>query len=205
MANGLKRVQYESDFVRSKVEDIVYYAELDEKVGYFYRISAKVILTNGQVKRVSMPLILSNGITSNMAEEGGSEAIVGDDVIEETAIASIELPENKDDVYFVAGVEGFAGWSNITYVKLPMDIEEIGQHYFFECSKLESVVIPNSVTYIGTEAFGMCSSLTSISIPDSVTEIDNSSFEGCDNLVINYSGSASGFPWGATNATLNPS
>ena len=62
-----------------------------------------------------------------------------------------------------------------------------------------------SLTSILNNAFGSCTNLTSIRIPNTVTSIDANAFRLCDNLTtIYYSGSATGAPWGATNATILP-
>lgn len=51
------------------------------------------------------------------------------------------------------------------------------------------------------EVFQGCTSLTTITIPSSVTYIESTAFEDCSNLTaIHYDGTATGFPWGATNA-----
>ena len=63
------------------------------------------------------------------------------------------------------------------------------------------VVIPNGITSIGANAFWDCSGVTSITIPNSVTSIGNGAFGrryySSSNIIIIYSGSAEGRPWGA--------
>ena len=70
---------------------------------------------------------------------------------------------------------------------------------------VKSIVIPNGVTSIGPQAFYDCQGLTSITIPNSVTSIGTNAFDNCTSLeTIHYSGTATGAPWGATNATVVP-
>jgi len=86
---------------------------------------------------------------------------------------------------------------------IPNSVTSIGNSAFYGYSSLTSITIPSSVTSIGNFAFYYNTSLTSITIPSSVTSIANSAFNGCSKLTtIYYSGSATGSPWGATNATV---
>ena len=89
----------------------------------------------------------------------------------------------------------FSGCSGLTSVTIPNSVTSIGGYAFNGCSGLTSVTIPNSVTSIGNWAFSGCSGFTSITIPNSVTSIGEDVFYGVPN--INYTGSASGSPWGA--------
>lgn len=76
---------------------------------------------------------------------------------------------------------------------------------FSGCSSLTTITIPNTVDSIEVLAFSGCTSLTEITIPNSVVFIGNGAFHDCPNLTtIHYSGTATGAPWGATNATVVP-
>lgn len=71
------------------------------------------------------------------------------------------------------------------------------------CTALSGITIEDGITAIQGSAFKGCTSLTDITIPESVTSIFSGAFQGCSNLTtIRYKGTATGFPWGATNATL---
>ena len=59
----------------------------------------------------------------------------------------------------------------------------------------KGTIIPNTVTTIGTYAFCYCSELMSIDVPNSVTTIEYWAFANVLN--VNYSGTATGAPWGA--------
>src|SRR5574344_250941 len=75
----------------------------------------------------------------------------------------------------------------------------------FSAVGLTSITIPSSVTSIGAGALAN-NSLTSVTIPNSVTSIGEDAFS--DNTLLktisidNTSGTITGSPWGATNATI---
>ena len=95
----------------------------------------------------------------------------------------------------------------VSSYKLVIDVSvtSIGDNAFDACWGLMSIIIPNSVIGIGGNAFAGCTGLTSITIPRSVTTIGENAFVDSTNLTsIYYSGTATGAPWGATNATIYP-
>ena len=72
---------------------------------------------------------------------------------------------------------------------------------FYGCTSLSEVILHDNLDWIGPEVFKGCTSLTTITIPSSVTGIESTAFEDCPNLTaIHYYGTATDFPWGATNA-----
>lgn len=97
----------------------------------------------------------------------------------------------------------FEECTGLTTVTLPNTITQISNNAFYNCVSLTSINIPNGVTSIGSSAFQGCSSLTSIDVPNSVTSIGDYAFSQVRN--VNYSGSASGSPWGANtrNGTVD--
>ena len=73
---------------------------------------------------------------------------------------------------------------NLTTVRLPASLTEIGDKVFNGCDKLTTVTIaePSSLTMIGASAFEMDTSLTTINIPGSVTTIGSGAFKDCRAL-----------------------
>lgn len=68
---------------------------------------------------------------------------------------------------------------------------------------LTKVSLPESLKKILDGSFSNQTALTSITIPQGVEIIDSNCFSDCPNLTtIYYKGSASGAPWGATNAKI---
>ena len=78
--------------------------------------------------------------------------------------------------------ELFDGFEYITSIKLPQNIEIIGNRAFHNCGSLTSITIPNSVTSIGDEAFYECHDLSSVIISNILTSIGDSVFEDCYDL-----------------------
>lgn len=130
----------------------------------------------------------------------GFSAFSGNDYL-----SSVFIPDSVVDI----GSNAFGILPMLTSIKLPNSINFIRPEVFRFCTGLKSVIIPEGLTTINYGAFGYCESLEEITIPNSVISIlDNGgmgAFDGCTNLTtIHYSGTATGAPWGATNATVVP-
>ena len=137
---------------------------------------------------------LTNIVIPESVTSIGNEAF-----IDCTSLNEINIPSSVTSI----GNNTFNGCSSLTNIVIPSSVTSIGDSTFSGCSSLTSIVIPSSVTSIGDMAFILCTSLTEINIPSSVTSIGDNTFNGCDKLVtIHYSGTATGAPWGATNATV---
>lgn len=91
----------------------------------------------------------------------------------------------------------------ITDLYISKGIGSVPRNSCSTCIALSGITIEDGITAIYGNAFNGCTSLTDITIPESVTSIFSGAFKGCTNLTtIRYKGTATGFPWGATNATL---
>jgi hypothetical protein len=71
-----------------------------------------------------------------------------------------------------------------TSITIPSSVTEIGEHAFYNCSKLTGdLTIPAGVYSIGNYAFMSCSGLTGdLTIPASVTNIGGSGFRSCSGF-----------------------
>ena len=78
------------------------------------------------------------------------------------------------------GTSAFAGCSNLTDLKLPVNITAIGDYAFYGCTGLTSLTIPSHVVSIGRSAFGLCENLSSLYIPSSVVSIGDKAFFNCN-------------------------
>lgn len=183
MANGLKRVQYRSDFVPPSDCDTVYYAEKDEAVAYMRIAAAILILADDSTLRVGSPIIGNGYISTPQYDEcgGGEQTVDTENGISLNDIKSLILPNETVFLYGETN-ELFMNCTTLEHIELPSNLENIGEYMFSGCSGLTSITIPESVSGIGENAFAECDSLSSITIPDSVIYMAYSVFDGCDNL-----------------------
>ena len=114
-----------------------------------------------------------------------------------TGLTNVVIPDNVTNI----GMYAFYNTS-LTDVLIPGSVKSIGYAAFAD-TELSDVVIPNGVASIDGFVFGSCNNLKSITIGETVTSIGDNAFSDSDNLItIYYKGTATGAPWGATNATV---
>lgn len=70
---------------------------------------------------------------------------------------------------------------NVTAVKLPYTLAEIGNSAFYNCTGLQRIELPDGLKEIPFEAFYNCAALTEINLPR-VTKISTSAFYKCSSL-----------------------
>lgn len=114
-----------------------------------------------------------------------------------TSLLNIHLPDNLEFM----DERVFLYCSALTSITIPPSLTTLNMRIFNGCTSLSEVILHNGLSWISPEVFQGCTSLTTITIPSSVTYIESTAFEDCSNLTaIHYDGTATGFPWGATNA-----
>ncbi len=96
------------------------------------------------------------------------------------SLKHLEIPEQ---VTFPGGTSYlFVDCYDLETVKLPANIERIGDYCFMGCRSLKSFTIPSSVTQIGEMAFSWCYALETLTV-----EEGNQTFIAKDGCVINPS------------------
>lgn len=124
----------------------------------------------------------------------------GDDALSITSIESINIPEGVTAIRYGA----FYQCEHLKSIELPDSVVTIEAYNFHKCYVLESVKLSKNITRIETACFTDLP-ITELNIPVGVTMIAPTAFDKCPNLTkIYYEGSASGAPWGATNAQILP-
>ncbi|MBR3403148.1 MAG: leucine-rich repeat protein [Parasporobacterium sp.] len=121
--------------------------------------------------------VYRNYITSIVVEDGitGIGSYVFNDL---WRAVSVRLPADLDYI----GEGAFYQCSSLEEITLPLGNGTIPRNCFARCSSLTAVTIPDGTVTIGEWAFHGCSSLTGITIPDSVTQIEGSAFSECNSL-----------------------
>lgn len=96
---------------------------------------------------------------------------------------TVEIPAEIDGMQVVEiGDYAFYDCSELISVIIPYGVTSIQSGAFAGCDSLENIEIPNSVTYIWDNVFNSCSSLKSIEIPASVMLIASQAFMFCSSL-----------------------
>lgn len=101
----------------------------------------------------------------------------------------------------------FRGCTSLETVIITDNISALPQRVFQGCSGLKEVVFMGAtMPTITTTSFLDCTGVTDIYINDEVPSISSTYFSNLaanTDLTIHYNGTATGFPWGATNAVLD--
>ncbi len=82
----------------------------------------------------------------------------------------------------VVSAHAFSGCSDLTDIKLPNCLINIGDYAFANCKSVTNISLPNSVMRIGRCAFVGCQNLINITLPNSMTWIGDKAFAGCNSL-----------------------
>ncbi len=67
-------------------------------------------------------------------------------------------------------------------IKLPSELERVGQYSFSKCTRLQSIQFGEGMAYISKGMFSECNNLERIHIPHNIKEIGAEAFACCENL-----------------------
>lgn len=173
--------------------------------------------TNCELKDVTVPAHITSIYTNNPnagAFDGNNTIenvkILGQQTGTRTGFQSMGALKNFEFVNGVGSATEFVlkNCPAIEVINVPSGITKLGYgalSYISEDNNLNTVNLPEGLLEIGNYVLSRANKVTSITIPDSVTTIAENAFSGAANLTtIHYSGTATGAPWGATNATVIP-
>jgi hypothetical protein len=117
------------------------------------------------------------------------EIRVGEERLPVVAIAANAFKECKNitevripDTVKELGDSVFMGCSELTDVKIGSGVEVLPQCAFALCKSLKTIEIPPQIRGIGVRCFAMCLSLESITLPVHTSVVMEKAFEGCATL-----------------------
>ena len=93
-------------------------------------------------------------------------------------ITGIRFPRGLKEI----GEAAFCDCSYLTELDFPDGLESIGSSAFAYCTRLKDLVFPDSITKVGEYAFEMCSGLKSVELSKHLTELSSGVFFGCEKL-----------------------
>ena len=93
-------------------------------------------------------------------------------------VTAIKLPTQIESL----GESLFFRSGELTSITIPPNVKTIGPKCFAYCSGLVQMQLPRGLEEIGQFAFAECKSLTGINIPNTLTQIGRSCFYGCTKL-----------------------
>lgn len=137
---------------------------------------------NGLYVNVWHLVDVANGISS--FEIPYSTINMSEQIFRDSSLTNITFETNTTFGTYLKAIpkRAFQDCVNLTSIKIPDSVTDIGEYAFEGCTGLTSVTLGNSIVSIGTSAFDGCNALTSITIPDSVIKIEKYAFCGCSNL-----------------------
>lgn len=101
-----------------------------------------------------------------------------------SSLTYIELPVNIQNI----GAYAFQMNNNLEYCSMPEGVISIDTGAFARCEKLVLTKLPSSLKIIAMAAFQSASKITISEIPKSVTQIGNSAFSYCYNITVSKLG-----------------
>lgn len=159
---------------------------------------------------VDMKISMSDYVSEGFIFEAvnGGYAIVG----YEGTDTGVIVPEKHNGLSIVSIASGvFDGHTEITFIKLPGTITNIGNRAFYGCTSLKSISLGEEVKVVGQMAFAN-TAITEIHFTDKLEVIGFAAFEGTpiEKMTLPFIGGSRvssnthlGFIFGAANASAN--
>ena len=94
------------------------------------------------------------------------------------SLTNLRLPDNMESI----GNGAFADCERLSVIAIPNDVVSFGQQAFKNCTSLLRIPMPNQLTSIGDLAFTGCNGITEIMIPKSVSYIGDGIVKDCPNI-----------------------
>ncbi|MGN1132109.1 MAG: leucine-rich repeat protein [Ruminococcus sp.] len=96
---------------------------------------------------------------------------------------NLTIPSSLDGIQVTQiGDYSFENCTSIESLTIPAGITTIGENAFRFCENIETVSLPDGLTTINNGAFSYCESLNNVVVPNSITTLGNYAFQGCKAL-----------------------
>lgn len=121
---------------------------------------------------------------------------------ENSALSSVNISDKTREI----GDYAFHYCNQLSISTLPEGVEIIGRSAFYRCNAITSFTFPKSIKKIGGSAFDYCSSLKTVTFKGTPDEIASTAFAMNSGITFNVpwsEGEVAGYPWGASNSTIN--
>jgi hypothetical protein len=125
----------------------------------------------------------SPGLRFEVYDAASREArLIGGEIVGELRVPS--FTRIGDDYYRVSSIapSAFEGNTEITSVRLGLEVREVGDGAFRACTSLASFLAPGKLEVLGYSAFAGCTSLVSVAFGRHLTSIRAYATDGCTNL-----------------------
>lgn len=148
---------------------------------------------------VSYDTLSGNGENPITASTYGYKAV---GFAENSALSSVNISDKTREI----GDYAFHYCSQLSISTLPEGVEIIGRSAFYRCNAITSFTFPKSIKKIGGSAFDYCSRLKTVTFKGTPDEIASTAFSMNSGITFNVpwsEGEVAGYPWGASNSTIN--
>lgn len=198
MARGLKRVDLKSEMVKPTVYDTVYYAVIDDEVGYYRVPFALLTYSDGRTEKVKNPVTFSGSNITDLVSIVFPEETISIDIRSCSALSSVTYTDSVKKLFIkecasITSVPtipnnittlSFDSCSSLGYVEFGSNLSSystLDSNAFKNCTSLTQITFPSQIHILGSRSF-FSSGIESVIIPATITSINGEVFKNCDSL-----------------------
>lgn len=169
--------QGESYSVEQAIEAISTMNKLMERISYTYldiRVTVPGALGDTILSRVTNFTDVQSIKISGTLNDADYETIRSRlSKLKEADIAEVNTTAIPDRLFYQH--------TDLEIVKLPTQLQTIGDDAFYGCKNIKHIDFPSTLTSVGNRAFYDCDNLLEIILPEGFTSLGRSAFDSCDN------------------------
>lgn len=138
-------------------------------------------ITDTEVKSICLSKWDANGDGKLTYGEAAAVTDLGDAFKGNTAIRQFS------ELYYFTSLtklsdDAFNGCTNLTTLRLPKTLKQIGARAFKDCSTIRQMNLPTTINVIGEEAFCGCTMMSALELPVELTAIESGTFKNCGQI-----------------------